>query len=69
VVNSILARLNDSDWLAKSEGLKYAVPYLWGGPPEVELTGEAADINSALAAVSQMSDEELMEGLSETGAA
>src|SRR5262249_38101445 len=63
VVNSILDLLNDSDWRAKSEGLKYAVPYLWGRPPEVELTEEAGEINPTLAAVSQMSDEELVRGL------
>src|SRR5262249_49921465 len=69
VVNSILDLLNDSDWRAKSEGLKYAVPYLWGRPPEVELTEEAVEINSTLAAVSQMSDEELVRGLSVSGTA
>jgi hypothetical protein len=53
---------------AKSEGLKYAVPYLWGRPPEGELTDEAVEINSTLAAVSQMSNAELIEGLTETGA-
>jgi hypothetical protein len=63
VVSSILALLNDSDWRAKSEGLKYAVPYLWGRPPEVELTDEAVEINSTLAAISRMPTEELVRGL------
>lgn len=45
------------------------MPYLWGKSPEAELTDEAIEINSTLAAISQMSDEELVRGVTASGTA
>jgi hypothetical protein len=64
-VKPLLAMLKDEK--QRAEALALGIPYFWGKPPEVELTEEAADTNSTLAAVSQMSDEELVRGLTVVG--
>jgi uncharacterized protein DUF5681 len=60
VVQAIQSLLGNPDWRAVDAGLKYVVPYLWGKPPEVELTDEAELMNATLASVEEPTRDELL---------